>query len=153
MYSRSADPWELETRWYEQRKYAITLALLPDQRYRHAFEPGCSVGVLTELLTQRCTRVTATDIAPADPEGWNKTYAPLVQPTFQPFGGHYIVRAGKTTTVAGDPPSRVVVIAFDSMEKAQAWLDSAAYKAILPTRAKFLGNGKYRAYIVEGVSN
>jgi len=65
MYSRSADPWELETRWYEQRKYAITLALLPDQRYRHAFEPGCSVGVLTELLTQRCTRVTATDIAPA----------------------------------------------------------------------------------------
>lgn len=65
MYSRSADPWELETRWYEQRKYAITLALLPDQRYRHAFEPGCSVGVLTELLTQRCTRVTATDVAAA----------------------------------------------------------------------------------------
>lgn len=65
MYSRSADPWELETRWYEQRKYAITLAMLPDQRYRHAFEPGCSVGVLTELLTQRCTRVTATDVAAA----------------------------------------------------------------------------------------
>jgi uncharacterized protein (DUF1330 family) len=94
-----------------------------------------------------------TDIAPADPTGWNDTYAPLVQPTFQPFGGHYIVRAGKTTTVAGDPPSRIVIIAFDSLEKAQAWLDSAAYKAILPTRAKFLGNGKYRAYIVEGVPN
>jgi uncharacterized protein (DUF1330 family) len=94
-----------------------------------------------------------TDIAPADPEGWNNTYAPLVQPTFQPFSGHYIVRAGKTTTIAGDPPNRVVVIAFDSVEKAQAWLDSAAYKAILPTRAKFLGNGKYRAYLVEGVSN
>jgi uncharacterized protein (DUF1330 family) len=94
-----------------------------------------------------------TDVTPADPVGWADTYAPLVQPTFQPFGGHYIVRAGKTTTIAGEPPSRVVVIAFDSMEKAQAWLDSAAYKAILPTRAKFLGNGKYRAYIVEGVSN
>jgi cyclopropane fatty-acyl-phospholipid synthase-like methyltransferase len=65
MYSRSTDPWELATRWYEQRKYAITLALLPCQRYQHAFEPGCSIGVLTALLTQRCTRVTATDVAAA----------------------------------------------------------------------------------------
>lgn len=37
--------------------------MLPRQRYHHAFEPGCSVGVLTELLTERCTRVTATDVA------------------------------------------------------------------------------------------
>ena len=65
MYSRSTDPWELATRWYEQRKYAITVALLPCQRYQHAFEPGCSIGVLTALLTQRCTRVTATDVAAA----------------------------------------------------------------------------------------
>jgi predicted O-methyltransferase YrrM len=65
IYASSADPWELGTRWYEQRKYAISLALLPEQRYRHAFEPGCSVGVLTALLTRRCARVTATDIAAA----------------------------------------------------------------------------------------
>ena len=48
MYSESVDPWQLQSRWYEQRKYAITLALLPYARYRHAFEPGCSIGVLTE---------------------------------------------------------------------------------------------------------
>ncbi len=65
MYADSADPWELGTRWYEQRKYAITLAMLPKQRYVHAFEPGCSVGVLTALLTERCARVTATDVAAA----------------------------------------------------------------------------------------
>ena len=65
MYSDSADPWELGTRWYEQRKYAITLGMLPRQRYAHAFEPGCSVGVLTALLTRRCTLVTATDVAEA----------------------------------------------------------------------------------------
>jgi SAM-dependent methyltransferase len=65
MYSRSADPWELGTRWYEQRKYAITLALLPRQHYRHAFEPGCSIGVLTALLTERCSQVTASDVAAA----------------------------------------------------------------------------------------
>jgi trans-aconitate methyltransferase len=63
MYAESADPWQLADRWYERRKYAITLALLPQARYRHAFEPGCSVGVLTEKLTDRCDHVTSTDIA------------------------------------------------------------------------------------------
>ena len=65
MYEESADPWQLQERWYEQRKFAITLALLPLPRFRHAFEPGCSVGVLTEQLAGRCDRVTATDLVPA----------------------------------------------------------------------------------------
>ena len=52
MYSQSGDPWELGTRWYEQRKYAITLAMLPNERYAHAFEPGCSVGEMG-LLEKR----------------------------------------------------------------------------------------------------
>ena len=34
-------------------------------RYRHAFEPGCSIGVLTERLAQRCDHVTAPDVAVA----------------------------------------------------------------------------------------
>jgi SAM-dependent methyltransferase len=63
MYASTEDPWQLSTRWYEQRKYAITLALLPRRRYRHAFEPGCSIGILTELLAQRCDHVTAVDVA------------------------------------------------------------------------------------------
>ena len=41
------------------------MALLPAARYRHAFEPGCSVGLLTEQLTARCDHVTATDVAAA----------------------------------------------------------------------------------------
>lgn len=65
MYPESYDPWRLADRWYEERKYAITMAMLPAARYRHAFEPGCSVGVLTEQLTARCDHVTATDVAAA----------------------------------------------------------------------------------------
>lgn len=65
MYDKAADPWDLEGRWYEQRKYAITTALLPFPRYRRAFEPGCSVGVLTEKLANRCDHVTSTDISVA----------------------------------------------------------------------------------------
>jgi nodulation protein S (NodS) len=63
MYAQSRDPWQLADRWYERRKYAVMLAMLPRPRYRHAFEPGCSVGVLTELLTDRCDRIMATDVA------------------------------------------------------------------------------------------
>jgi SAM-dependent methyltransferase len=65
MYASTDDPWQLSTRWYEQRKYAITLALLPRRRYRHAFEPGCSIGTLTALLAQRCDQVSAVDVAAA----------------------------------------------------------------------------------------
>jgi hypothetical protein len=43
LYEGTGDPWQLSTRWYEQPQYAITLALLPDRRYRHTFEPGCSI--------------------------------------------------------------------------------------------------------------
>lgn len=65
MYAQSSDPWQLAGRWYEARKYALTMAMLPAPHYRHAFEPGCSVGVLTELLAARCDRVTCTDVAEA----------------------------------------------------------------------------------------
>jgi cyclopropane fatty-acyl-phospholipid synthase-like methyltransferase len=69
MYAGVDDPWQLSSRWYEQRKYAITLALLPNRRYQHAFEPGCSIGTLTALLAGRCDRVTAVDVADAAVRG------------------------------------------------------------------------------------
>ncbi|WP_067690405.1 class I SAM-dependent DNA methyltransferase [Nocardia jejuensis] len=62
LYARSADPWEFTTRWYEQRKRALTLAALPRARYRRAFEPGCGIGVLTAELATRCDSIVATDI-------------------------------------------------------------------------------------------
>ena len=65
MYVGTEDPWQLSTRWYEQRKYAITLGLLPQRRYGHGFEPGCSIGTLTARLAQRCDHLTAVDVAEA----------------------------------------------------------------------------------------
>jgi len=63
-YEDSADPWGLAERWYEARKYALSLALLPAERYAAAFEPGCSIGVLTAQLAARCDRVLACDAIP-----------------------------------------------------------------------------------------
>lgn len=65
MYAGAADPWDLAGRWYERRKYGLTVASLPRRHYRSAFEPGCSVGVLTTLLAPRCDRILATDRVPA----------------------------------------------------------------------------------------
>jgi LmbE family N-acetylglucosaminyl deacetylase/SAM-dependent methyltransferase len=61
LYRRKADPWSYLSSWYEQRKRAVTMAALPRERYRHAFEAGCSLGLLTEELAARCGRVTAVD--------------------------------------------------------------------------------------------
>lgn len=62
MYRSDHDPWQFESSWYEQRKYALTVAALPERRFQSAFEPGCSVGVLTSLLAERCDRLLATDV-------------------------------------------------------------------------------------------
>lgn len=61
-YSTEDDPWGFDRRWYEQRKYDVTLAALPRRRYAAAFEPGCANGALTERLADRCDRLTATDL-------------------------------------------------------------------------------------------
>ncbi len=65
MYQAASDPWGFEDRWYEQRKYSISLAQLPQRRYRSAFEPGCSIGVLTQMLAGRCDRLLSCDLAAA----------------------------------------------------------------------------------------
>ncbi|MGI9005466.1 MAG: SAM-dependent methyltransferase [Streptosporangiaceae bacterium] len=65
MYAAADDPWGFTTRWYEKRKYALTLAMLPAERYGSAFEPGCSIGVLTQQLAARCERLLSCDIAQA----------------------------------------------------------------------------------------
>ena len=62
MYAGSDDPWGFRTRWYEKRKRDVTLAALTKPRYRRAFEPGCSIGVLTAGLAGRCDELVATDL-------------------------------------------------------------------------------------------
>jgi SAM-dependent methyltransferase len=63
-YAASPDPYGLAERWYEARKYAVSVALLPRERYGAAFEPGCSIGVLTAMLAPRCDRLLACDVVP-----------------------------------------------------------------------------------------
>jgi hypothetical protein len=63
-YRASDDPYDLEHRWYERRKRALTVACLHRERYDRAFEPGCAIGLLTAALAPRCAQLLAADVAP-----------------------------------------------------------------------------------------
>ncbi len=65
VYAGSADPWGFTERFYERRKYALTVASLPHPSYRKGLEIGCSIGVLTAQLAERCAALTAVDVAAA----------------------------------------------------------------------------------------
>ena len=64
VYADGPDPWGFERRFYEQRKYALTVAALPRERYRRAFEPGCASGVLSESLVLRVDDLVAMELVP-----------------------------------------------------------------------------------------
>jgi SAM-dependent methyltransferase len=68
MYHGSDDPWGFRDRWYERRKRDVTMACLPDRHYRSGFEAGCSIGLLTSGLAQRCERLLAVDASEAAAE-------------------------------------------------------------------------------------
>ena len=63
IYNANLDPWGFETRPYEAQKYEATLAALPKTKYNNALEIGCSIGVLTEKLAQRCNNLLSVDVA------------------------------------------------------------------------------------------
>ncbi len=63
VYANSEDPWSFTTSEYEACKYRHTLDSLPRPHYRNALEIGCSIGVLTEHLADRCDRLLSVDVS------------------------------------------------------------------------------------------
>jgi cyclopropane fatty-acyl-phospholipid synthase-like methyltransferase len=63
LYAGDADPWQLAVSDYEQAKYDATIAALPARRFQRALEVGCSIGVLTRRLAERCDSLLSIDVA------------------------------------------------------------------------------------------
>ena len=63
IYAESDDPWGFASREYELHKYLDTLMHLPRPHYRAAFEPGCSIGVLSGMLAARVDRLLSVDVS------------------------------------------------------------------------------------------
>src|SRR5499426_4029291 len=75
-------------------------------------------------------------------------YAKLAGPAIQAAGGTFLARGTAAKAYEAGVAQRVVIIEFESVDKAVATHDSDAYQAAL----KLLGNGAVRDLrIVEGV--
>jgi uncharacterized protein (DUF1330 family) len=90
------------------------------------------------------------EITVTNNEAYTKEYVPPIVKSIEDAGGKFIARGGKTILVVGTPPAaRVTVIQFESLDKAQAWVNSPAYKAAQAIGDKY---ATFRAYQIEGVS-
>ena len=77
-----------------------------------------------------------------------KAYGDATSTQVPAAGGKFLARGGKTFVVAGEPPKRVVIIEWPTIEKAQAYFDSAEYKQLIPNRDK---SSKFRSFVVEAI--
>lgn len=64
IYETDPDPWKFATSEYEANKYKATIAALNKDRYRSVLEIGGSIGVLTEMLAQKCDSLLSIDVSP-----------------------------------------------------------------------------------------
>jgi len=83
-----------------------------------------------------------------DQTGLDKEYVPPAAKAVLDGGGKYIVRGGRSVSFYGEPPKRIAIMAFESLEKAEAAFRSPAY-----TDAKKIGDkyANFRIYAVEGL--
>lgn len=82
-------------------------------------------------------------------QGGYDAYRAKVLETVEAYGGRFLVRGGDPVLVEGEQPlGRVVVLEFDSPERASEWYKSPEYQAILPLRLK---SAKTRAVRATGV--
>jgi uncharacterized protein (DUF1330 family) len=96
-----------------------------------------------------------TEIDVTDPGAYGTEYAPKIQASIEAAGGRIIASEGAggagtkfVTQVEGQPPKRVVIQVWDSLQKMQAWRTSADYQ-----EARKIGDqyAKFRSYAVDGL--
>jgi uncharacterized protein (DUF1330 family) len=114
---------------------------------------GVSIGIVGAKLLRAQQAKTPpgyviAEVEVTDPVALKK-YSEKAPQTEAQYGGHYVIRGGgKIQSLEGDAPKGfIVVIAFDSVEKARQWYDSPEYKEIRPIRQNAT---KSRLYIAEG---
>jgi uncharacterized protein (DUF1330 family) len=129
-------------------RYTIALALLA----------GVGIGVVAiQSLHAQTNRPVylVTEIDVIDPGAYGTEYAPKVQASIKAASGRIIALGGAggagakfVTQVEGQPPNRVVIQVWESLQKMQAWRTSDDYR-----EAREVGNqyAKFRSYAVDGL--
>jgi len=95
-----------------------------------------------------------TEIDVTNPEAYGKEFAPKAQATIKAAGASFVLIGGSAgagakpiTALAGTPPKRITVQAWDSLEAMNAWYKSDAYQEALKIGEK---HATFRRYAVEG---
>ena len=88
------------------------------------------------------------DIEVQDPNAYAE-YIRIAPATIARFGGRYIARGGRTEQLEGSwEPRRVVILEFESLERARAWWESEEYA---PARRLRQSCASADMIVVEGV--
>ena len=93
-----------------------------------------------------------SEIDVANPVAYANEYLPKAQAIIKAAGGRYLAAGGaasgaKVIAIEGEPPKRVVVQVWDSIEKIQAWRTNPEYKELRKIGDKY---AKFRSFAVEG---
>lgn len=95
------------------------------------------------------------EIDVSNPEGYAREYLPKAREIIKAHGGRLVAAAGaaaagpQVVAIDGEPPKRVVIYMYPSMEALQAWRHDPAYVEVRRAGEKY---AKYHTFAVEGVS-
>jgi uncharacterized protein (DUF1330 family) len=90
------------------------------------------------------------EITVKDQDGYMKEFVPPATKSLQEQAGKFVIRGGKTVATQGAAPApRVVVIQFESFDKAQAWWNSPTQKAAQAIGDKY---ATFRSFLAEGLA-
>ena len=90
-----------------------------------------------------------TEVEVINQEAQN-AYLPKVGEVIKSTGGTFLARGGKIVALEGEAPKRVTIVAYDSLEKAQASRNSSAWTALSAERNKAI---KAKSFMTEGLTN
>lgn len=95
------------------------------------------------------------EIEVTNPEGYAKEYLPKAREIIRAHGGQLVAAGGAAGTgnqvisVDGEPPKRVVIYRYPSVDAVHAWRNDPAYEEVRKTGEKY---ARYRTFAVEGVA-
>src|SRR5262245_44433283 len=110
---------------------------------------GVAIGALAIEGLRAQTKPPAyviAEIEVIDQDGYTREYQPAALKALNP---KFLSRGSKTISFKGDPPKRIVVFAFDDLDKAQAAFASEAYNNAYAIGSKY---AKFRIFAVEGIA-
>jgi uncharacterized protein (DUF1330 family) len=95
------------------------------------------------------------EIEVTNPEGYAKEYLPKAREIIKEHGGQLVAAGGAAgsgnpiVAIDGEPPKRVVIYRYPSIDAVHAWRNDPAYEEVRKVGEKY---AKYRTFAVVGVS-